>query len=94
MAEITRDSVAELLANLPDRISDVIKPWADSAPDHLALVEASGTWTYQQLERLQPDLRAVDHPVLAPVHSAARRPASAWVAGQRPRECGSLRGVL
>ena len=49
MAEITRDSVAELLANLPDRISDVIKPWVDSAPDQSALVEASGSWTYRQL---------------------------------------------
>jgi len=49
MAEITRDSVAEVLANLPNRISDVIKPWADSAPDRPALVEASGTWTYPQL---------------------------------------------
>jgi long-chain acyl-CoA synthetase len=49
MAEITSDSVAELLANLPDRIGDIIKPWADSAPDHPALAEASGTWTYRQL---------------------------------------------
>ncbi len=49
MAEITRDKVAELLANLPDRIGDVIRPWADSAPDQPALTEPSGTWTYQQL---------------------------------------------
>jgi long-chain acyl-CoA synthetase len=49
MAEITSDSVADLLANLPDRIGDIIKPWADSAPDHAALAEASGTWTYRQL---------------------------------------------
>jgi long-chain acyl-CoA synthetase len=34
---------------LPTRISDVIKPWADRAPDQTALVEASGTWTYRQL---------------------------------------------
>jgi long-chain acyl-CoA synthetase len=58
MAEITRDRVAELLANLPDRISDVIKPWADSAPDHLALVEASGTWTYQQLALVVAETQA------------------------------------
>ena len=49
MTEITRDSVAELLANLPGRIGDVIKHWADSAPDQPSLVEASGTWTYRQL---------------------------------------------
>jgi long-chain acyl-CoA synthetase len=31
------------------RISDVVRPWAGRTPDHPALVEASGTWTYQQL---------------------------------------------
>jgi long-chain acyl-CoA synthetase len=35
--------------NSDTRISDVIKPWVESAPDHPALVEASGTWTYRQL---------------------------------------------
>jgi long-chain acyl-CoA synthetase len=35
--------------NLPARISDVIKPWAENSPDRIALVEASGTWTYRQL---------------------------------------------
>ena len=35
--------------NLPNRISDVIKPWCEDSPDHAALVEASGTWTYRQL---------------------------------------------
>ena len=35
--------------NLPTRISDVIKPWAESLPDPIALVESSGTWTYRQL---------------------------------------------
>jgi long-chain acyl-CoA synthetase len=34
---------------LPSRISDVVKPWAESAPDSLALIEASGAWTYRQL---------------------------------------------
>jgi acyl-CoA synthetase (AMP-forming)/AMP-acid ligase II len=42
-------SVDELLPNLPDRISGVIKPWAESSPDRLALVESSGAWTYGQL---------------------------------------------
>ena len=58
MAEITRDSVAELLANLPDRISDIIKPWADSAPDQPALVEPSGTWTYRQLALVVAETQA------------------------------------
>jgi long-chain acyl-CoA synthetase len=35
--------------NLPTRISDVIKPWAENSPERIALVEASGAWTYSQL---------------------------------------------
>jgi acyl-CoA synthetase (AMP-forming)/AMP-acid ligase II len=31
------------------RISDVVQPWADAAPDRPALVEANGTWTYGEL---------------------------------------------
>jgi acyl-CoA synthetase (AMP-forming)/AMP-acid ligase II len=34
---------------LPDRICDVIRPWAERSPDHPALIEASGTWTYSEL---------------------------------------------
>lgn len=41
--------VAEVLAKLPQRISDVVKPWATHSPDQPALVEASGAWTYRQL---------------------------------------------
>ena len=37
------------LSNLTDRICDVITPWAERTPDHPALVEASGSWSYQQL---------------------------------------------
>jgi long-chain acyl-CoA synthetase len=58
MAEITRDSVAELLASLPDRISDVIKSWAESAPDRPALAEASGTWTFRQLSLVVSETQA------------------------------------
>src|SRR2546421_2903110 len=43
------DRASEILATLPARISDVVKPWAERSPDHLALVEPSGTWTYGQL---------------------------------------------
>jgi acyl-CoA synthetase (AMP-forming)/AMP-acid ligase II len=43
------DQVSEILATLPPRISDVVKPWAERLPDHPALVEASGIWTYGQL---------------------------------------------
>ena len=43
------DRASEILATLPARISDVVKPWAERSPDHPALVETSGTWTYGQL---------------------------------------------
>jgi len=49
MSEITHDTIADLLRNLPERISDVIKPWSEHSRDRLALVEASGNWTYWQL---------------------------------------------
>jgi acyl-CoA synthetase (AMP-forming)/AMP-acid ligase II len=38
-----------LVEKLPERICDVISPWVEHTPNHPALVEASGTWTYQQL---------------------------------------------
>ncbi len=41
--------VSEILLNLPERISDVVKPWTEHSPDRLALVEPSGSWTYSQL---------------------------------------------
>jgi long-chain acyl-CoA synthetase len=42
--------VPQILASLPPRISDVIRPWAASSPDHPALVEKSGAWTYRELD--------------------------------------------
>jgi acyl-CoA synthetase (AMP-forming)/AMP-acid ligase II len=36
----------------PLRISDVVKPWADHLPDHKALVDPNGSWTYRELERI------------------------------------------
>jgi long-chain acyl-CoA synthetase len=44
------EQLAQILARLPQRISDVAKPWAERSPERLALVETSGTWTYAQLE--------------------------------------------
>src|ERR1700683_1310929 len=41
---------SELLKSLPENIADVIKPWAERSPDRLAVVEASGSLTYRQLE--------------------------------------------
>src|SRR5579863_5964592 len=45
----TPQDVAEFLTNLPKRTCDIIKSWAERSPEQLALVEASGTWTYQEL---------------------------------------------
>jgi long-chain acyl-CoA synthetase len=49
-ASTITDQASEILRTLPARISDVVTPWAESSPEKLALVEASGTWTYRQLD--------------------------------------------
>jgi long-chain acyl-CoA synthetase len=46
---MNRHQASDILATLPARISDVVKPWAESAPDQPALIETTGTWTYRQL---------------------------------------------
>jgi long-chain acyl-CoA synthetase len=55
MAEMTPDCVAELLANLPARVSDIVTLWSARSPEHPALVEASGAWSYRQLESAVSD---------------------------------------
>ena len=47
MAEIV---VSEILARLPVRTSDAIRQWVEKSPDHPALVEKSGAWTYRELQ--------------------------------------------
>ncbi len=44
------DQVPQILASLPLRIGDVVRPWAERSPNHLALVESSGAWSYRQLD--------------------------------------------
>jgi long-chain acyl-CoA synthetase len=34
---------------LPAHIGDVLKPWLERSPDHPALLEASGLWSYREL---------------------------------------------
>jgi long-chain acyl-CoA synthetase len=48
-AQMIHHGVSDILTNLPNRISDVAKPWAERSPERPALVEASGTWSYRQL---------------------------------------------
>src|SRR5579871_5996466 len=37
------------LGSLPERICDVISPLVERSPDHPAMIDGSGTWSYQQL---------------------------------------------
>src|SRR5438552_9933272 len=39
----------EILSSLPPRVCDVLSHWAARSPDHLALVENAGSWTYSRL---------------------------------------------
>lgn len=50
--------VPDILSALPTCISDIVKPWAERSPDQPALVEASGTWSYQQLDHVVVGTRA------------------------------------
>src|SRR5437879_9498093 len=52
---MTKDVVSDVLTTLPGRISDVVEPWAEGSPDHPALVETAGTWTYRQLASVIAD---------------------------------------
>src|SRR5438552_3272310 len=46
------------LSSLPERICDVISPLVERSPDHLALVEGSGAWSYQQLAAAVSEAKA------------------------------------
>jgi acyl-CoA synthetase (AMP-forming)/AMP-acid ligase II len=48
-ATAARYETDRIMAGLPDRISDVIKPFAGESPDHPALVQGDVTWTYGDL---------------------------------------------
>src|SRR5580700_7818532 len=55
---MTENHASDVLRTLPDRISEVIKPWVAQSPDRLALVESAGTWTYRQLSFAVDEARA------------------------------------
>ena len=44
-----RHEADKILAELPNRISDVIKPFARRTPDHPALIQGDITWSYAEL---------------------------------------------
>src|SRR5947207_10660988 len=54
---MSEDGIPDMLTTLPGRISDVVKPWAERLPDHPALVETAGTWTYRQLVSVIADIQ-------------------------------------
>lgn len=45
------DPAAEILRTLPPHIQDTVKIWAERNPEHPALVENSGAWSYGELAR-------------------------------------------
>ena len=50
-----RQEAEKILAELPDRIGDVIKPFVRQSPDHPALVQGDVTWTYAELAAVVAD---------------------------------------
>ena len=50
-----RHEAEKILAELPDRISDIIKPFVRESPDHPALVQDDVTWTYAELAAVVAD---------------------------------------
>lgn len=48
-AKPTSDEIDRSVNNFPERISDVINRWVEQSPNHPALIEVSGTWSYREL---------------------------------------------
>lgn len=46
---MTEAQIGEILQTLPACIQDILQPWTEKSPNHPALVETSGTWTYGEL---------------------------------------------
>jgi long-chain acyl-CoA synthetase len=51
-ASRSEEDFSHIFADTPSRIDDVITRWVESSPHHSALEEASGTWTYKQLDEV------------------------------------------
>src|SRR5260370_18144957 len=41
--------IAEILARVPQRIHEVMEQFAESTPDHPALIQDTVTWSYREL---------------------------------------------
>jgi acyl-CoA synthetase (AMP-forming)/AMP-acid ligase II len=55
---MTEDQAFDTSEASATRISDVVRPWAEHAPDHPALIEGSVVWTYRQLASAISDSQA------------------------------------
>ena len=50
-----QSAAQELLAGLPQRLDQVFRPWAESAPERPALIGDGKVWTYGALEKIVDD---------------------------------------
>jgi len=48
----------QIAHGIPEHISRVIDRWCENRPEHLALAEASGAWTYGELKAIVAATRA------------------------------------
>jgi acyl-CoA synthetase (AMP-forming)/AMP-acid ligase II len=55
---MNKTQVQDLLTTLPLRVRDILFPWEKRSPEKLALVEASGSWTYAQLGQTIEQIQA------------------------------------
>jgi acyl-CoA synthetase (AMP-forming)/AMP-acid ligase II len=76
----TTETQASATLILPARIGDVVKPWAETRPDHPALLEASGTWTYLELAS------AISHTQTWLCNSGVRPGDRVMIVGENSRE--------
>ena len=51
-------SLAEIAAEIPGRIHQVLEPHVSSTPDRVALIEEGASWTYRELDRSVTDIAA------------------------------------
>jgi long-chain acyl-CoA synthetase len=55
LSTMADESTAKLLSSLPNRISEILTPWADSTPNHPALVDGTNTWSFAELRTIVHD---------------------------------------
>ena len=56
-------SLADIVAEIPDRIHQVLEPHVSSTPDRVALIEEGTSWTYRELDRAVTDIATALKPL-------------------------------